>query len=131
MLVGCLGDVLFEVSSDKIVTVTDVKMSHSAKYGTHERHLDTAQVEFGGMDASKLNIEIKISAHLGADPRMMMYTLEQYMRSGKAVTFVLGGKVFGTNRWVIEGIDEKPDLYDGFGNIICTTASVSLLEYVK
>lgn len=131
MLVGCLGDVAFEVSSEYIATPSDIKLSHSAKYATHDRHLMPELVEYSGMQASKLSFEIRISAYLGANPETMMYRLEKHMRNGDALTFVLGGKVYGTNRWVIESIDEKPDVYDGYGNIISTVAAISLLEYAK
>ena len=46
--IGCLGDIPFEVSSNKIQTPKNMKWSGSARYATHQRHGGDALTEFVG-----------------------------------------------------------------------------------
>ena len=54
MVVGCFGDVVFQVSEETVETINNVVWSGSARYSTHQRHLQDALTEFTGLDPDKL-----------------------------------------------------------------------------
>ena len=45
MKVGSLGDIVFEVRDDKIITPRNVKWTDTANFAEHSRHCSTTLVE--------------------------------------------------------------------------------------
>lgn len=54
MIVGCLGDLIFQVSSDTVMTVSNFVESASTRYAIHQRHNNSACLEYTGMDPDQL-----------------------------------------------------------------------------
>ena len=130
-MIGCFGRIVFEVSSEKIETVSALKQRASAKYATHDRHLLQGLTEFTGAQPQSITFDMVLSAYLGANPSQEIFILEQYLLKGEAQTFVLGGHIFGSYKWVIDNYEVKAEHYDHWGNITSCTVTVSLLEYTK
>ena len=130
-MVGCLGRIVFEVSSEKLETVSALKKNAVAKYGQHDRHLMQALPEFTGVQPQSLTFDLMLSEYLGVHPHQELYVLDQYLRNGDALTFVLGGYVYGSYKWVVESYEMKAEHYDHYGNITSCTVTVTLLEYTK
>ena len=103
MIVGTLGDIVFETSSRYILTFNNFAQTVSARYATHERHATTALTEFTGIDPESITFDIIMSAYLGADPAAQLNVLREYVRSGTAISLVLGTTVYGDYRWVKGG----------------------------
>ena len=95
MIVGTLGDIVFETSSRYILTFNNFAQTVSARYATHERHATTALTEFTGIDPESITFDIIMSAYLGADPAAQLNVLREYVRSGTAISLVLGTTVYG------------------------------------
>lgn len=129
--IGCLGDIVFIVSSKKVETIDNVQWSGSARYSKHLRHLTNALTEFTGIDADTLSFDLALSVYLGVDPMTDIAKLWQYERSGKIVPLVIGEKCYGKYRWTVDSHKIKMQTFDGLGNLTGAAISVSLLEYLK
>lgn len=130
MVIGCLGDVVFKVSSREVETITNAQWSGSARYAAHQRHLDNALTEFTGNDPDKFSFDIYLSEYLNIKVMPELVKLWGYMRTGKAVELVLGEKGYGKYRWNITSLIIKMQRFDTRGNLTEATVSVSLQEYI-
>lgn len=130
-VVGCLGDIVFQVSDDTIRTINNMKWSGSARYSTHQRHLTNALTEFTGIDPDKMSFDIILIRHLGGDPVKTVATLFGYERNGTPLSLVIGDKGYGKYRWTILSHEMKTQMHDGAGNIASAIVSVSLQEYLR
>lgn len=129
--VGCLGDIVFQVSSDVIKTFDKMQWSGSARYSEHKRHMTDALTEFTGIDPDTISFEMVLSAFLGVEPMTDIAKLWNYERTGKAVPLVIGEKGYGKYKWTIASHKIKMQTFDKSGNLVSATVSVELLEYLK
>lgn len=129
-MIGCLGEIIFKVSDETILTLDNMTWSGSARYSTHQRHGINALTEFTGIDPDKITFSITLSAELGIDPLTEVVKLWNYERSGQAVPLVVGEKGYGKYRWNVVSHEEQMLSYDKDGNVMDATVSVSLQEYL-
>lgn len=130
MIVGCLGDLIFQVSSDTVMTVSNFVEGASTRYAIHQRHNNSACLEYTGMDPDQLTFDIELSEYLGVYPQSAINILWGYIRSGQPVSMVLGRTVYGKWRWVIKSMAIKMKHTDKDGTWTHTTVSVTLMEYL-
>lgn len=132
MIVGCLGDVEFSVSSELVETFENMKWQGSARITTHERHLNGSLAEFTGSDAEKVSFDFVISEFLGTtDVQLKLDQLRMWMVNGKVLPLVIGTKSYGRYRWLIQSFDASKNIYDGRGKLLSTHVSITLIEYLK
>lgn len=129
--IGCLGDIVFSVSSQQVKTIDNMKWSGSARYSTHQRHLNDALTEFTGVDPDNISFDIVLLTSLGADPMEDIGKLWQYERSGKAVPLIIGDHAYGKWRWSVVSHEVKVKTFSPKGNLMSVTISVKLQEYLK
>ena len=130
--VGMLGDIIFEVSSEKQLTARNVKWNGSARVSTHSRHLQDAMTEFTGREPDRMSLDIVISYYLGLqDPQETINLIWKYEREGRAVPLTLGEKGYGKYRWLIESHSSILEHYDKNGNVMHFTTTINLVEYLK
>lgn len=131
MIIGCLGDVVFEVSDSVIKTIDKATWSGSANIQTHQRHLDNALQEFVSIAADGFTFTLKVSRYLGAEPMTEISKIFEYERGGIAVPLTLGNKSYGKYRWLVKSHKVKMEIHDGRGNLTSATVDVTLTEYTK
>lgn len=131
MVIGCLGDIVFKVSSREVETLMNAQWSGSSRYATHQRHLDDALTEYTGNDPDKFSFDIQLSEWLNVKVQPELSKLWNYMRTGKAVELVLGDKGYGKYRWNITSLKIKMQHFDHRGNLVNATVTVSLQEYIS
>ncbi len=129
--VGCLGEIVFEVSDSSIKTIRDVTWGGSATIQTHQRHLRYALTEYTGTPPDTLEFKIRLSYYLGTDPLADVAKLFEYERTGKAVQLTIGNKGYGKYRWLIKSHKIAMEHFDGDGNLLGSDVTVSLVEYLK
>lgn len=130
MVIGCLGDIIFQVSETTVRTLDNMTWSGSARYATHARHLTHALTEFVGLDPDKVTFDIILCADLGLNLATEVEKIWSIERSGKAVPLTIGTKGYGKYRWNIVKHELKPKAYFVNGDIHTATVSVSLQEYL-
>jgi len=131
MQVGCLGEIVFEVSSKSVKTINNMTWAGSALYATHSRHLQNALTEFTGLAPDTISIDIYLSAYLSVSPMDDINKIWQYEREGRPVPLVIGDKVYGKYRWTIKSHKIKAQTYDKRGNLTGATVFIELLEYLQ
>lgn len=127
--IGCLGDVVFTVSSSAIKTIQNATWSHSARYAKHDIHLGNTIPEFTGCDQDGFTFDIEFSPFLGTDPMSEIKKLLGYERRGVPVPLVIGDHAYGKSLWVITKTQVKLSHFDRDGNVIWAKASVTLADY--
>lgn len=130
-IVGCLGNMVFQVSEKTVKTLHNMQWSGSARYATHNRHNTDALTEFVGRDPDSITFDIYLSAYCGTSPMAEMNKLWVYIRTGTAVPLVLGNHGYGRYRWSVVSHKTKMKTYDGRGNVTTATVSVTLKEYLR
>lgn len=130
MVIGCLGDIVFQVSEATVRTLDNMTWSGSARYATHERHLTNALTEFVGLDPDRITFDILFSWELGTDPMDEIVKLWKIEREGRAVPLTIGTHGYGKYRWSITKHEMKPKAHFINGDVHTATVSVSLQEYL-
>jgi phage protein U len=128
-VIGALGDIVFEVSANKVETFDDMEWNMSAKYAEHDRHLDFSLPEFTGNDLDEIPFNMKLSANHGVDPMKEIVKLTTAKREGRTLPLVIGEKAYGTYRWVIQTLKFGMKRFDNKGKLIEADASVTLKMY--
>lgn len=131
MIIGCLGDIVFQVSAETVKTLNKLKWSGSATWATHARHGYHALTEFTGIDPDQISFEIYLSTALGVKPMDTINTIWEYERNGAPQGLVIGDKAYGKYRWAITKHTTSAEQYDGRGNVIAARVNLSLLEYLN
>ncbi len=131
MQIGCLGDIIFSVDSDKVETINNIQWGGSARYSAHQRHLTHALTEFTGLDSDTMSFNMFLSSSLGVDVMKELVKIWTYEREGTALPLAIGEKGYGKYRWTIKSHKIKMQHFDAKGNLSGATVSISLLEYVS
>lgn len=129
MLVGSLGDVIFEVSSYKVLTFKEFKREGGAKYATHEVIGQPPKVEFLHRELEKLSLEIDLVKNLGVKPEDEVQKISDMCNDGEANYLIFGGKVYGDCQWVIESYSENVRYFGANGETILSKVNLKLTEY--
>ena len=65
MVVGCLGDIIFQVSEETTETLQGTEWSGEARYAVHQRHLQNALTEFTGIEPDKISFSMQLTPPAG------------------------------------------------------------------
>lgn len=128
-MLGSLGDIVFEVSNEKALTFRNLKASTGAKYQTHERIGGAPLLERVSENVDTLSFSVLISAFWGVNPAEEMKKIDDAVREGTLLRFVLGRERIGAYMWVITSASYTIKQVDKQGNILSAEASLSLSAY--
>ena len=130
-MIGSYGDIVFEVSSERVKTFRDFQIQRSAKYSEHAIHGRKALLEFTGLSPASLSINIRLDAGLGLNPQEELNMLYEVLNNHITMPFILDGEPQGDNLWVLESIDEKREIIDNHGTLIAAEITLKLKEYIE
>lgn len=128
--IGAFADIVFEVSSMKVLTYDDYKRESKARYARHELINQTSVIEWLGHELEEISFKMTFSVSLGVNPAAEAERARELCQEGVADYLILGNAVVGRNLWVIESISEAAKAWDDAGNILVSTLDVKMLEYV-
>lgn len=126
---GAWGDLVFEVSSFRILTFDNYKRKTSHRYAKHEIMNYKPKLESVGNDLEEVELQIKFMTSLGVNPIDEMEKLRAMCRSAEVNYLIIGTTVIGDCLFVLEEISEQVDTWDGTGNILASTVNVKFKEY--
>lgn len=129
--IGSFGSIVFEVSDDYIRTFDDYSRKASARLAVHDIIGQKPAVEFLGPGLGELSFTVSLYAFYGVNPKDEADALRDMCESGETAYFIVNGAPVSENKWVIESVAENTKRYDGKGNIIVSTVSLTLKEYVE
>jgi phage protein U len=130
-MIGSLGDVVFEVSSESVKTFQDLQFQHSVKYAQHDIHGSVGLLEYTGKNPTTGSLKIRFDSALGVEPMKEIVSIYMMMRNGVAVNFILDGRPQGEGLWVIESFTEEWKVVNNTGKMIAAESSIQLKEYVE
>ena len=134
-MIGSLGSVVFEVSTEIVRTFRDFQLQRSAKFSEHAIHGGKALLEFTGLAPTSASLNMRLDAGLGVNPKEELNELREMLNKHKAVPFILDGEPQGDGLWVLEGLleglDENHEIIDNHGMTIVAEVSIKLKEYIE
>ncbi len=130
-IIGSFGDVIFEVTTDKILTFNDLEKKSSAKWNEHDIQGNKAKLEFNGPGLIDASYSLLLRAEQGINPLKEIAKLERMQNKGEAYHFILGQKPIAPNKFVITDITSGLRKIDQMGNVLSAEVTVSLKEYVE
>lgn len=130
-MIGCLGDIVFSVSSGMVKTFKNLKYSGSANFSEHKRHNTVSALEFTGSSPSEISFSITLSYLLGVKVEDELNKIAAYTKSGNILNLIIGNLRYGRHKWVISKYSVSYSLFDKFGKVINAEVSLTLKEYCK
>lgn len=129
--IGNLGKlIVFEVSSDKVLTFNDMQQSVKGRWTQHTVIGKKPVSEFLGADLRTLSFKVRLDANHGVKPRKTLKKIEKAVEKGTPYIFVLNGAKVGKNEWVISSASETWDKILSHGELVSCSITLSLTEYV-
>lgn len=129
--IGNLGKlIVFEVSSDKVLTFGKLQQTVKGRWTTHEIIGNKPVSEFLGPGQRVGSLPIFLSVNHGIRPRSTIEKIEKAVESGTPFTFVIGGKKIGSHKWVISDMSETWDEIIKDGVLVSAHLTLNLTEYV-
>ena len=129
--IGNLGKlIVFEVSSDKVLTFGKMTQSVKGRWTTHEPIGNKPKPEFLGAGQRTVSLPVFLSVNHGVRPRKTIEKIENAIETGTPLTFVIGGKKVGSNQWIISDMSETWDEIIQDGRLVSAHLTLNLAEYV-
>lgn len=129
--VGSFGDLVFSVSDKTVRTFDSMSWDFSADYATHDRHIKADLLEYIGPSIETISFSMVFSVFLGVNPLKEIRRLRNMVQSGYAQRLVIGGKVYGSYKWVMQKGTVDLKRFDRQGELWAASAKVTLKEYPK
>ncbi len=128
--IGNLGKlIVFEVSSEKVLTFGRMTQNVKGRWSVHEPILGKPYPEFLGPGQRAISFPIHLSAMHGVRPRETMERIEEAVEKGMPYTLVIGSKKVGDYQWVIESMDEMWGEIIRDGALLSANLTLNLSEY--
>ena len=129
--IGMFGNLTFKVSDSVVKTFDGMDWDFSADYATHDRQGRTDLLEFLGPGLDTITFPVIFSVFLGTNPQREINKLRDMVRTGETSRLILGGRVYGSYKWVATGGKAKMQRFDNKGNLWEATVDMTLKEYGK
>lgn len=129
--VGSFGPIVFEVTTDKILSFDGFTRTTEPRYIEHKVQRLKPRVEFEGEGIDPISIKILLKAELGVNPEAEMKKIREYAQRGKRDLFIRGGKPVSTNTFVIKRAEETHKRVDNHGIVLEIEVQLEFLEYVE
>lgn len=129
--IGNLGKlIVFEVSSDKVLTFRNMKKTVKGRWAKHETIRSKPVSEFLGPDQGTINLDIYLTVNHGVKPRSTIEKIEKAIENGTPYPLVIGGKKVGSHQWVITDMSETWGDIIMDGQLVSANLTLNLAEYV-
>lgn len=130
MPIASFANKVFEVSSDKVYSFNELQFGTNLETETQENPGAKPKTYIKGPGLNTLSIKITVSADLGLNPRAEIGSWKILKDTRTAYPFILGGKPFGSDLWLLKDVQAADTKIDNAGKILSATISLSFEEYV-
>ena len=127
MIVGSLGKIIFMVSSKYIKTIDELKGVDSVNYAEHQIIGSKPKLQFLNVNLQTLTFKIRLSAFHNVNPLAAYKELNDYMKNGEPVRFIMGTRSKG--KFVITSLNHDHKKFSAIGTVSVLEAEVSIKEY--
>ncbi len=129
MIVGSLGEIVFEVSNHQVFAPDQFSLSREIKYEDHAIPGDFPRPEYIAPDLFSTTLEVILRADLGCQPWEEAVRMEACAISGEVLRLIIGNSNFG--KCTIRKITQKWLRLSGPGGSPAAIGiSLDLKEYV-
>ena len=124
-------DLIFEVSSRKVLPAKSWKRRQDGRWAEHDIIGSVPRSEFLGPDRTETTLTVTFNAEWGVKPRAMIATVEKLIRTGKAEYLVLGGQIYGWggHKFILTGASESWNRIMNRGELAQATMDLTFQEY--
>lgn len=129
MYIGYMGDIVFSVSANHMLTPTNYARESEARWTEHGLLLRKPVSQFGGPGLEKLSFDVILDADHGISPEKQLKKLRKMRDTGAVFPLVIGGKPVTQNYWRLDSLKEGNCYWTPDGKIQQCIASLSLTEY--
>lgn len=129
-VLGSYGDVVFEVSSDKIRTFDELTRTTADRWEKHDIIGQKPKSEFIGPGLDTITFTMQFDVNHGMNPREEMEKLLVMSRDGQVADLTIGGKGLGVSPWKITNLVQRWQVVDNEGHVLKAGLDVSLEEHV-
>lgn len=127
MIIGSLGNYVFMTSSFYTKTYNSYSRKLSSKWIEHKIIGEKAKLQFDGLELENISFNIHLNKFFNVNIDLEKKILYEYMKDGKVLRLILGGKKIGN--YVITSISEEPKAYSAIGSISKMDLKIELKEY--
>ena len=128
-MIASFGSKVFEVSTNKIYTPSDISLSESLSYETQERSGDKPAIYVKALGALSQSLTVKLDARWVDVQQEYTWWLVK-MRTAVPETLYLGTRAWGAGKALLTQVDLSDIVIAGNGGYLSATLSLSLIEYV-
>ena len=125
--IGCFSSLVFECSSEKVLTFDNFKRETKARYAEHKLINQPPALEFLGKDTSEINFRMILHEGLGVNPSEEAQRVRDLCERGIADYLIIGNEVIGM--YVIESIGEEIKFFDEYSQAQVIELDVRFKEY--
>lgn len=129
MYIGYMGDVVFVVSDDYLLTPSNLQRSASSRWAQHDLILSKPVSQFTGPGLEEISFDLQLIESMGVDPLKQLQTLRRMRDTGAVFPLIIGGRPVTQNYWRIDSLSEGSNFYSASGKLIQTKVNVKLVEY--
>ena len=130
-LVGTFGVLIFEASTRRVHTFSDMAVSTENRFAEHAVHLETPVLEYVGPGLTQVHFSMNFNTQWGSDPTVSLLVLRGYLKYGFISPLLVGMRpvTLGFNMFVCTAVSEEHKYFDAAGVLFGAAVDVSLREY--
>ena len=129
MYIGYMGDIVFVVSENYMITPTNYGRESSARWAEHNLLLRKPVSQFGGPGLEKLSFDIILDSDHGIGPEQQLKKLRKMRDTGAVFPLVIGGRPVTQNYWRLDSLKEENCYWTPTGQLQQCIVSLQLTEY--
>jgi phage protein U len=129
MQIGTIGDIVFEVSSERVHTFDGLIQRTGGRWEDHQPIGAPVRPEFLGPDQGVMEFNIKLHASLGVNPKTEKEKIEAMVISGHHAPFMLGNAPIGEGNWYIATCETTHEIIDNAGRLLKASLHITLREH--
>jgi phage protein U len=127
MSIAVLGDIVFEVSADKVRTWQELTRSGASRWAEHEVYAGKPVSEFLGPGNTQLHLSVRLDIDRGVVPRDELRKLRDARDTGAVLQFTVGGGLVGDFK--IDDLNETYRDISPKGVLRIAIVGIALKEY--
>lgn len=129
MYIGYMGEIVFVVSPDYMITPMDYERESAGRWTEHDLLMRKPVGQFGGPGLEKLSFSIILDAAHGIDVAAQLKKLRVMRDTGAVFPLIIGGKPVTQSYWRLDSIKEAGHYWTADGRLLQCTPSLTLTEY--
>lgn len=129
MYIGYMGDIVFAVSAEHMLTPSGYERESSARWAEHGLLLRKPVSQFGGPGLEKLNFSIILDVDHGVSPEGQLKKLRKMRDTGAVFPLVIGGRPVAQNYWRMDSLKEGDCYWTSDGQLQQCIVQLQLTEY--